>query len=395
MQDYKNGGLRLINVDYFIEALKAGWVRRILDEHNKGIWKEFYLEKLNAYGGKLIFESNLHVQDCSQIAKNNMFLRDILAGWCKINTSETTRVIQKEIIWNNSQIKCNNKVLFYVDWFEKGIKFIEHIYDFRFRKFHTIEQLQNLYNISENDFLKYYNIVSNITKEWKNKLKDENYNNVPKEASKALHIVTKQKGSINKSLYDLQLRYETLTTIKSKEKWAKEFPNQELKWPQIYLMSFNCTIDVKLRNFNYKYLMRIIPNNKYLFKCKLAPSVLCDFCSMQEETNAHLFWQCWYVQDLWSQIQEILNSNNIEIQLSYFNISFGVSFNNKVKNSVFNFIVLLVKYYIFSSKYKLQTPNINGFLQLLQQTREIEEHIAFSKDKLEVHRRKWQLLVIT
>ena len=138
MQDYKNGGLRLINVDYFIEALKAGWVRRILDEHNKGIWKEFYLEKLNAYGGKLIFESNLHVQDCSQIAKNNMFLRDILAGWCKINTSETTRVIHKEIIWNNSQIKCNNKVLFYVDWFGKGIKFIEHIYDFRFRKFHTI-----------------------------------------------------------------------------------------------------------------------------------------------------------------------------------------------------------------------------------------------------------------
>ena len=168
MQDYKNGGLRLINVDYFIEALKAGWVRRILDEQNNGIWKEFYLEKLNAYGGKLIFESNLHVQDCSQIAKNNMFLRDILAGGCKINTSETTRVIHKEIIWNNSQIKCNNKVLFYLDWFEKGIKFIEHIYDFRFRKFHTIEQLQNLYSISENDFLKYFNIVSNITKEWKN-----------------------------------------------------------------------------------------------------------------------------------------------------------------------------------------------------------------------------------
>ena len=28
-------------------------------------------------------------------------------------------------------------------------------------------------------------------------------------------------------------------------------------------------------------------------------------------------------------------------------------------------------------------------LQLLQQTREIEERIAFSKDKLEVHRKKW------
>ena len=46
------------------------------------------------------------------------------------------------------------------------------------------------------------------------------------------------------------------------------------------------------------------------------------FCSMQEETNVHLFWQCWYIQDRWSKVQEILTSNNIEIELSYFNISF-------------------------------------------------------------------------
>ena len=76
------------------------------------------------------------------------------------------------------------------------------------------------------------------------------------------------------------------------------------------------------------------------------------------------------MQDLWSNIQEILTSNNIDIQLSYFNIRFGVSFNNKLKLSVFNFIVLLVKYYILSSKYKLQIPNINGFLHLLQNKQE-------------------------
>ena len=56
-----------------------------------------------------------------------------------------------------------------------------------------------------------------------------------------------------------------------------------MNWSQFYQMSFSCTVDVKLRNFNYKYLMRIIPNNRYLFKCKLVPSVLCDFCSMQED----------------------------------------------------------------------------------------------------------------
>ena len=142
---------------------------------------------------------------------------------------------------------------------------IEHIYDFRLRRFYTFEQMRNLYDISKNDFLKYFNIVSNISKEWKNKLKNENVNTTQDETKRTLHIVTKQKGSINKSLYNIQLVAENVPKIKAEEKWSKEIPQHEMNWPQFYLMSFNCTVDVKLRNFNYKYLMRIIPNNKYLF----------------------------------------------------------------------------------------------------------------------------------
>ena len=78
---------------------------------------------------------------------------------------KNTQVITKEIIWNNSQIKCNNKILFYNDWYEKGIKLIKYIYDFRVQRFYTLEQLQNVYNIHQKDFLKYYNIVSSISKE--------------------------------------------------------------------------------------------------------------------------------------------------------------------------------------------------------------------------------------
>ena len=59
---------------------------------------------------------------------------------------------------------------------------------------------------------------------------------------------------------------------------------------------------------------------------------------------------------MWSKVQEILNSINIEIQLSYFNTSFGVNYKNKLK-SVFNFNVLLVNYYVFPQ-------NINYIEQL-------------------------------
>ena len=95
-QDYKNGGLRLINLENFITALKAGWMKRIFDEQNNGLWKEYYIEKLNAFGGKLVLQSNLDIKDCSQISKVNSFLHDILGVWCKINVMTDISAVSKE-----------------------------------------------------------------------------------------------------------------------------------------------------------------------------------------------------------------------------------------------------------------------------------------------------------
>ena len=183
----------MTNIDYFIEALKAGWLRRIFDEKNKGLWKEYYLEKLNDLGGNFILECNLNSIECNLIAKDNIFLGDILSGRSKINTLETTN-IAKQIIWNNSNTKCDNKILFYRKWFEQGIKSIEHIYDFRIKQFYTIEQLKNLYIIPQNDFLKYHNIVSNIKSEWKSKSKNEECNLLPHIQNKVLQIITEQNA---------------------------------------------------------------------------------------------------------------------------------------------------------------------------------------------------------
>ena len=99
-----------------------------------------------------------------------MSLWGVLAGWCNINASESTHVIEKGIISNNSQIKCNNKIHFYYDCYEMGIQLIEHIYNFSIQTLYKLIQLQNLNNIHQNDFLKYYNIVSNITKECENNI---------------------------------------------------------------------------------------------------------------------------------------------------------------------------------------------------------------------------------
>ena len=97
-------------------------------------------------------------------------------------------------------------------------------------------------------------------------------------------------------------------------------------------------------------------------------------------------------KDLWSKIQKILTFNNIEIRLSYFTIRFGVNYGTNPKDLVFNFMVLLVKYYIFSTNYKQQLLTTNGFLNLLTQTREFEEYIALSKNEFDIHNKKWHLI---
>ena len=38
-QPYENGGLKLTDINFFLNAIKAGWVKQFLDENNHGKWK--------------------------------------------------------------------------------------------------------------------------------------------------------------------------------------------------------------------------------------------------------------------------------------------------------------------------------------------------------------------
>ena len=44
---------------------------------------------------------------------------------------------------------------------------------------------------------------------------------------------------------------------------------------------------------------------------------------MQEETNAHLLWDCFPGQEHWLKMQIFLKNNNLETDLTYYRISFS------------------------------------------------------------------------
>ena len=260
IQDYNKGGLKMIEIDSYINALKTKWIKRILDENNKGLWKEIYLKEVNKLGGTTIFKTNLACKDVQKLNIKSEFMLQIIQAWAKINYSEidiANEHISKQILWNNSNIKNNRKLLFFNDWYEKGIVFLEHVYDYRSKTFLTFDNLKFIFDVKTTDYLKYFTLINSIPKLWKDKLKEENIN-LNYNAKYLLDSVIKNKNK-NNILYITQI--EKLThnlVINSQRKWEIEFQN--INWKLAYTSPVKCTIDTKLRYFQYKYLMKILKN---------------------------------------------------------------------------------------------------------------------------------------
>ena len=139
--------------------------------------------------------------------------------------------------------------------------------------------------------------------------------------------------------------------------------------------------------------MRIVPNNKFLYRCNLNNTSLCDFCSMTIETNKHMFWECYVSRGFWTEIERLLKDNQIRIKLDYEMISFGY-LNQSSYTSLLNCILIYAKYFIFKTKYEQTVPSLNNFIKYLKHHENLERIIATAKDKIQKHEAKWNQLHI-
>ena len=135
--------------------------------------------------------------------------------------------------------------------------------------------------------------------------------------------------------------------------------------------------------------MRIIPTNRYLLKCNIGHTALCDFCSMDIETLNHLFWECIQVQHFWTNLSILLQEYNVHIKFNLRYILLGITGKNLTEVQLKNYIILLGKYFIFKSKYQKQQPNLLRFKSYLCQRINIEKQIYFMNDRLAQFNKKW------
>ena len=65
----------------FNRALKAKWVQRYLDPHNRGKWKLFVESSLTGHNINLLLQGNLSSDDVDSLGIEEPFTKELIETW--------------------------------------------------------------------------------------------------------------------------------------------------------------------------------------------------------------------------------------------------------------------------------------------------------------------------
>ena len=180
----------------------------------------------------------------------------------------------------------------------------------------------------------------------------------------------------------------------AQQKITDKYSDTVINWKKVYSLPFRTTLDSKLREFQYKILNNIVFTNDKLFRFGLSHSPNCTFCSEESESLEHLLLRCKVSSKFWKEVLSWLKDNNIGTE-SFTETSLFLGFFEETEDFfIINHVLLLGKYYIYVRKCHGSLPSLRGFITMIRSVYNIELHIARERDKLAVHFKKWEKLVV-
>lgn len=380
-QKYDNGGLKMVNLEKFATALKITWFRRIISGPKK--WQTSFDKIVTEYPyfwktGPVYIAKKL-------ITISNPFWRDVLKSWTEfygMRTNLTLDNIRQEPLWFND--KHRNTSLFYEAWAKKNICTLNDIISENGMVM-TFDEFKANYSI-HGTVLDYNRLIHNIPNDWLKALQSES-KSMNMSLNRVLSDIVKDKKGCNTLYWSL---LQPVTNTQYISRWELELNNEQTRWKMISLIPFKCTKDTKLHDFQYRILHRILTTNILLKKLNIQEDDLCSYCQECRETITHLFYGCNKVKQFWESIETWLSENcNEPVKFSKEDILLGVV---KGNYDLYNHIILMVKYYIYCTKFKKEHLNKQHIINCMRRQCLIEKKTAFAERKMTVYFQKWSTL---
>ena len=330
VKNLKAGGLRMVNISEFFNALKISWLRRVIQSSENQEW--YSLSKVDFH--KLLSCGSGYSIDLSKNL-SNPFWKDCLNSWakfCNVCKVESVKQILCSPLWfNNNLIKGQNSYI--NNWFKKGIKQISDLLDIN-GNFYQFDILKEMYGINST-FLDYQSLIHKIPNYWKNMIINNRLVSIQTKYNVTCNIyvqylLKEKKGC--RTFYDQLIQADQITR---QEKWINEMGYiNDQEWNR-YNTNINDLSEVTLKDFQFKINNKILVTKTFLHTIRKVEDNLCSYCNREPETILHLFVECDKVKEFWQSLHIWLMQNvNTSINMDKKGILFSYQGKCILKNYI-------------------------------------------------------------
>ena len=349
-QDYKQGGLKMIDIKCYIQSLKLCWVERLFSS-TKSCWKYVFEETISPIYKIAKFGTGW----CKHISTvvSNKFWIEILQTWTtfsdKLQTCKSEIDVLSTPIWYNTSISKQN--LFFPKWFKNGIEYVGDVVDSNMN-FIDSNCLEQKYHIKSSNFLEIHRLKLLVTKFIAScNSKNPAIFQRPVISPYLRFVLSNKKRA--RGYYQILLDKSLDVSVRLNEKWKNDLQSEltENDWSIIFTISLRVVSDNDMAWFQYRIIHRILGTQSLLFKMSIKDSENCLLCDNSPETLVHIFCKCPKVLQLWRDLEHwICMKTKIALKLRDHEILLG--YLKPDYNVPINALILQTKSFIFSSSRK-------------------------------------------
>ena len=364
------GGLSMVDIGLFWQALKCSWIRRLAK--TDAFWPKILEKNLEKIGAKVndIFCEGPNILKQMSVKISNQFWQNTLNAAGNVLTEACNNaadnfdllpLFANPIFRHNGKLLDRKKLNILSD----KISSVSDFYKGR-DQLYSLAEIRSIYDLNMSP--KQYEIIKNAMKSAAEKLdlKKLNWQQQPRQPF-TLKIALRQQRGCRVFYHLLRSKHNKHTSLRKYElKWNLRL---NLNLPVVFWDSvWNLHAKIKSNN-QFKWLQcQILRHSLYtnnrVSKFKPEVSEMCSLCFTHVENPLTLFWECQTTRNFWSQVRTFLADHTFQLPDSRLSILFG--FSREPWDSVSNTIVMIGKQVIWQSKVKKQRPNLLQFKGLLK-----------------------------
>ena len=376
INEYENGGLKMIDFETMVKSLRLTWLKKIFGE-NDGAWKSYIRHILKRSGGFFLFRCNYDVKD---IPIRSQFYTELLQWWSEFRIEFAAEKDWQNIIWNNKDIRINNKSVFYKNFFESGIIYVNDLL-FELNNIDSYNVILNI--INKTNFLVWAGLRHAIPSHLKTNT------NPVLDISLSLMINNKVFDVLEKT----SKHYYTLL-ISTKAKFPnnaqvlkRDFNLNEEQLKKVFILPHTVSSEPYVRAFQYKVLNSVLFTNTKLFKIGFITDDKCSFCKSDSETLSHLLFDCIKTKSFWRDFESYFYSLSKEfVHLTLKDVIIGIVI---TECPLLNYLLLIAKIYLWDCRRTQILPNITGFKLKVKNKFETEKYVCMKNNTLDKLNKKW------